>query len=172
MEPKFLLLNALNESLVLSVWDYNDHRKDTLLGSATFELPKLIEDATQEDITSHFILDGKVKGDLRYDLSWYPVIEAEEGKELGESSKLASVLSTLLSLSLSSNRDRPSYYSSSKRSRSFEIPGRFKPACASLRWEYESSWTYDPYFQAHQQSCLGVSVRVHLFRQEFCHHCG
>ena len=49
MEPKFLLLNALNESLVLSVWDYNDHRKDTLLGSATFELPKLIEDATQED---------------------------------------------------------------------------------------------------------------------------
>jgi len=91
MEHKFVLLNALNESLVLSLRDHNDHRKSALLGSATFELSKLVEDASQEDITSHILLDGKDKGELRYDLSWYPVLEAEEGKELGESSKLACI---------------------------------------------------------------------------------
>lgn len=159
MESKFLLLNALNESLVLSLWDYNDHRKDTKLGSATFELSKLVEDATQEDIVSHLLLDGKDRGELRYDVSWYPVLEAEEGKELGESSTLALIESNLSNLSRSSRRDCPSYYPSSKGSRCFENPGwDFEPTCASLCWEYESRWTHDPPLQAYQQSCLGVSV--------------
>lgn len=88
MESKFLLLNALNESLVFSLWDYNDHRKDSLLGSAMFELSKLVEDATQEDNTSHLLLDGKERGELKYDLSWFPVLEAEEGEDHGKSCEL------------------------------------------------------------------------------------
>lgn len=91
MESKFILLSALNESLVLSLWDFNDHRKDTRLGAATFELSKLVEDATQEDLTSHLLLDGKERGELRYDLSWYPVLEPEEGKELGETCESSSM---------------------------------------------------------------------------------
>jgi Ca2+-dependent lipid-binding protein len=71
----------LRDSLVLSVWDYNDHRKNTLLSSTTFELAGLAEDSTRENIVSHLLSDGKERGELKYDISYYPVIEPEEGKE-------------------------------------------------------------------------------------------
>ncbi|EDR16040.1 uncharacterized protein LACBIDRAFT_227976 [Laccaria bicolor S238N-H82] len=81
METKFILINSLRDSLVFSVWDYNDHRKNTLLSSASFELAGLAEDATRENIVSHLLNDGKERGELKYDISYYPVIEPEEGKE-------------------------------------------------------------------------------------------
>ncbi|KAF9458350.1 C2 domain-containing protein [Collybia nuda] len=86
METKFLLVNALNESLVLNLWDYNDHRKNTLMSSSTFELSKLAEDATQEGIVAPLLKDGKERGELRYDISFYPVLETEEDKDAGDSS--------------------------------------------------------------------------------------
>ncbi|KAF5377486.1 hypothetical protein D9615_005116 [Tricholomella constricta] len=86
METKFLLVNSLNESLILNLWDYNDHRKDSLMGSASFELSKLLEDATQEEIRSPILKDGKERGELRYDVSYYPVLEPEEGQEPTETS--------------------------------------------------------------------------------------
>ncbi|KAG6869143.1 hypothetical protein C0993_012241 [Termitomyces sp. T159_Od127] len=85
-ETKFVLVNSLQESLVLTLWDYNDHRKDFLMGSTSFELSKLLEDATQEDIRSLILKDGKDRGELRYDVSYYPVLEAAEGEELPETS--------------------------------------------------------------------------------------
>ncbi|KAG6910551.1 hypothetical protein DXG01_009501 [Tephrocybe rancida] len=85
-ESKFILVNSLQESLVLNLWDYNDHRKDFLMGSSTFELSKLLEDATQEDIHSPILKDGKERGELSYDVSYFPVLEAPEGEELPETS--------------------------------------------------------------------------------------
>jgi len=81
METKYLLVNSLKDILSLSVYDFNDHRKDTLMGSATFEFAKLVEDATQEGLTSILFKDGKERGELRYDVNYFPVLEAEEGKE-------------------------------------------------------------------------------------------
>ncbi|TFK41292.1 C2 domain-containing protein [Crucibulum laeve] len=81
VETKFLLVNALNESLNLNLYDYNDHRKNTLLGSATFELSRLLEDSSQEGINTPLLKDGKERGELRYDVTYYPVLEPEEGKE-------------------------------------------------------------------------------------------
>jgi len=81
METKFLLINSLNESLILNVFDYNEHRKNTLLGTATFELAKLQEDATHEGIETALLKDGKERGELRFDCSYYPVLKPEEGKE-------------------------------------------------------------------------------------------
>ena len=88
-----MLINSLNESLVLGLWDYNDHRKNTLLGSTSFEMAQLLEDATREDIQSPVLKDGKEKGFLRYDVSYYPVLENEEGKEPIQTCKLASAAS-------------------------------------------------------------------------------
>jgi Ca2+-dependent lipid-binding protein len=87
METKFLLVNSLNESLILNLWDYNDHRKNALMSSATFELSNLLEDATQEGLAALLLKDGKERGELRYDVSFYPVLEAEEGKEAVDSCK-------------------------------------------------------------------------------------
>ncbi|KAJ7456618.1 C2 domain-containing protein [Mycena latifolia] len=80
-ETKFILVNSLNESLVLSLYDYNDHRKNVLLSSTSFELAQLQEDATREGIEATLLKDGKERGTLRYDVSYYPVIKPEEGKE-------------------------------------------------------------------------------------------
>ncbi|KAH9487059.1 hypothetical protein JR316_0001125 [Psilocybe cubensis] len=81
METKYILINSLKDRLDLNVLDYNDHRKNTLMGSATFELAKLLEDSTQEDLVSPLLKDGKERGELRYDVNYYPVVEVEEGKE-------------------------------------------------------------------------------------------
>ncbi|KAJ7275417.1 C2 domain-containing protein [Mycena haematopus] len=81
METKFILINSLNESLVLSLYDYNDHRKNVLMSSTSFELSQLQEDATREGIEAPLLKDGKERGILRYDVSYFPVIKPEEGKE-------------------------------------------------------------------------------------------
>ncbi|KAJ7596712.1 C2 domain-containing protein [Mycena floridula] len=85
-ETKFLLVNSLSESLILNLWDFNDHRKNQLLGSASFEMSVLQEDATQEGQVSQILKDGKPRGELRYDVSFYPVLKPETGKELPETS--------------------------------------------------------------------------------------
>jgi Ca2+-dependent lipid-binding protein len=87
VETKFILVNSLNESLILHLWDYNDHRKDTLLGTATFELAALAEDSSHDGIVTPLLKDGKDRGELRYDLEYYPILAPEEGStEVPESS--------------------------------------------------------------------------------------
>jgi Ca2+-dependent lipid-binding protein len=51
-------------------------------------LNKLVEDAEHDDIVSPVLKDGKSRGELRYDVHYYPVIEPVEGKEeVADSSK-------------------------------------------------------------------------------------
>lgn len=89
METKFILINSLSENLILHLYDYNDHRKNTLLSTATFELSKLVDDASHEGIVSPLLKDGKERGELRYDVTYYPVLEVPEGStEVPESSTL------------------------------------------------------------------------------------
>lgn len=117
METKFILINALNESLVLKLWDYNDHRKNTLLGDAMFDLSKLIEDATQENVESPVLRDGKPKGELKYDIAFYPVLEAKEGQDAPDSCTLFRSCRSNFPLTIShSCRYRPSRASSSQGS--------------------------------------------------------
>ncbi|KIY50784.1 tricalbin [Fistulina hepatica ATCC 64428] len=86
METKFLLINTLSDTLCFSLYDYNDHRKNTAMGSASFDLKALQEDSTREGLSSVILKDGKDRGELRYDLSFFPVLKAEEsGAEVVES---------------------------------------------------------------------------------------
>ncbi|TFL06303.1 C2 domain-containing protein [Pterulicium gracile] len=87
VETKFLLINNLNETLNFSIQDFNDHRKNTAMGDSSFELSRLHDDAEQEGVVSPILKDGKERGELRYDLSWYPIMQPEEGsEELADSS--------------------------------------------------------------------------------------
>ncbi|KAF5313977.1 hypothetical protein D9611_006774 [Ephemerocybe angulata] len=88
METKYILINNLHERLVLDLYDYNDHRSHSKLGQAVFELSKLEEDAVQEGIVSELLKEGKERGQLRYDVSYYPCIEpaSEQAAEMPESS--------------------------------------------------------------------------------------
>lgn len=91
METKFVLVNSLSEPLNLHLYDFNDHRKDALLGTATFELSQLQEDAVREGLSSHLLKDGKERGELKYDISYYPVLKPEEGQEIPDTSKHANL---------------------------------------------------------------------------------
>ncbi|KAI0344135.1 tricalbin [Trametopsis cervina] len=79
METKFILVNSLTESLNLTVLDFNDHRKDFEMGFASFELAKLREDASHEGVEAPIFKDGKDKGILRFDVSFFPVLKPEPG---------------------------------------------------------------------------------------------
>lgn len=48
--------------------DHNDHRKDTELGAASFELSSLAEDAVKEGIVAKVLKDGKDRGSLNFSL--------------------------------------------------------------------------------------------------------
>jgi Ca2+-dependent lipid-binding protein len=77
----YLLLNSSNltETLTLKLLDHNDHRKDTELGTASFELAELAEDATREGIEAKILKDGKERGELLFNLSWFPVLTPQKG---------------------------------------------------------------------------------------------
>ncbi|KAG8734045.1 hypothetical protein FRC12_018670, partial [Ceratobasidium sp. 428] len=76
-EVKFILINSLTETLNLSILDHNEHRKDTDLGSASFELSSLMEDATQEGLVRKVLKDGKERGELKFDVAFFPVLKPQ-----------------------------------------------------------------------------------------------
>ncbi|CAE6512911.1 unnamed protein product [Rhizoctonia solani] len=76
-EVKFLVINSLTETLNLTILDHNDHRKDTDLGTASFELSKLTEDATQEGLVSKILKDGKERGEVKFDVSFFPILKPQ-----------------------------------------------------------------------------------------------
>jgi Ca2+-dependent lipid-binding protein len=72
--------------------DYNELFKDTEIGASMFELSKLNEDVTQ-DMATPILKAGKQKGELRFDVSYYPVLKPQTNEpgveELPESSKFS-----------------------------------------------------------------------------------
>lgn len=51
------------------------------MSSASFPFSKLIDDQTHENLTSPLLKEGKTRGEIRYDINYFPCIEPEEGKE-------------------------------------------------------------------------------------------
>ncbi|CEL57601.1 putative protein PYUK71,03c OS=Schizosaccharomyces pombe (strain 972 / ATCC 24843) GN=SPAPYUK71.03c PE=1 SV=1 [Rhizoctonia solani AG-1 IB] len=76
-EVKFLIINSLTETLNLSLLDHNDHRRDTELGNASFELSALADDATQEGLVKKVLKDGKERGEIKFDVSFFPVLKPQ-----------------------------------------------------------------------------------------------
>jgi Ca2+-dependent lipid-binding protein len=65
----------LTDALALTVMDFNDHRKDTELGVANFDLASLQADAEQEDLKLPILKAGKTMGELRSSINFYPVLQ-------------------------------------------------------------------------------------------------
>ncbi|TFK30388.1 transmembrane protein [Coprinopsis marcescibilis] len=126
-ETKYVLINSLHERLVLDLYDYNDHRSDQKLGTTSYDLNKLEDDAIQEGIHGQLLKDGKDRGELRYDVAFYPVLEPEpetnvipestvgivrlvvhQAKELDHTKSLTGELNPLAKVYLNANR-KPSF---------------------------------------------------------------
>ncbi|UZJ51522.1 hypothetical protein CBS101457_000842 [Exobasidium rhododendri] len=77
----FILLNNLNGMLTLNVMDFNDHRSDSKLGSAAWELKELEHEPEHNHLSTPVMLEGKERGALQYSLSYYPVIKPKVGQD-------------------------------------------------------------------------------------------
>ncbi|KAE8225894.1 hypothetical protein CF319_g1436 [Tilletia indica] len=98
-ETKFILLNNLNGMLTLVMNDFNQHRADTRLGTASFDLKELELDPEHELISTPVVLDAKDRGEVQYALSYYPVIKPEKGED-GKEKPLPNTTSGVVRLSL------------------------------------------------------------------------
>jgi hypothetical protein len=166
METKFILVNSLQEQLILSLFDYNEHRKDTPLGTAAFEMNKLLEDATQEGIQLPILKDGKDRGHIRLNASYYPVLKPEVvgGKEQLPNTSLYKLHYSNTSLNpFIRRRYRASDIPSSQRAGRLKV-ARWgsQPVCEGVprRQRYRHSQIAN--HQTHEQSRLGVSHRVSM----------
>lgn len=57
------------------VKDWNEHRPDSDLGTANFDLKTLVEDGQQEGKFADVMLDGKSRGTLKFDAVYCPVLK-------------------------------------------------------------------------------------------------
>lgn len=73
-ESQFLLVNTLADVLNLAIFDYNDRRADSHLGTITHDLSELAKDAELESSSKKVLVDGKDRGEVNYSLSYYPVL--------------------------------------------------------------------------------------------------
>lgn len=83
-ETKTILINSLNDALSFQVYDYNEIRKDKLLGTANFDLKSLEEDAEQESVSCPVMYNAKPRGEVVFDVRFYPVLrpkKLEDGTE-------------------------------------------------------------------------------------------
>ncbi|GMM53744.1 Tcb3 protein [Maudiozyma humilis] len=76
-ETKYLLVNTLNQKLSLTCFDFNDVRKDTLIGTIDVDLNELYQMPSMENKTSELLIGSKSRGFLNYSLNWYPVVRDE-----------------------------------------------------------------------------------------------
>lgn len=77
----------MGQTLDLDLWDYNDHRKNSHLGTVQYDLRPLLEDATQDGLASTVLKDGRERGELRYDVSFFPVLKPEDGENVADTSE-------------------------------------------------------------------------------------
>ena len=83
-ETKTILINSLNDALSLQIFDFNEIRKDRLLGIANFDLKQLEEDCEYENVTGQIMDNAKPRGEVIFDVRYYPVLrpkKREDGTE-------------------------------------------------------------------------------------------
>lgn len=74
-ETLYIIITNFTDSLTISVFDYNDVRKDKDLGLATFPLDKLEEINEHENLNLEVIANGKPRGIVQTDIRFFPVLE-------------------------------------------------------------------------------------------------
>lgn len=77
-ETKYILVNNLQETLTMSFFDYNDHRKDKLIGKLNIPLDTLETTPDQENLSGEVQDAGKSRGAVNYKLHWFPVLEGRK----------------------------------------------------------------------------------------------
>ena len=77
-ETKFVILTSFTEVLTLSIFDWNEFRKDKDLGSASFPLERLQEVTEHENESLEVLAGGKPRGVISADFKFFPILEGRK----------------------------------------------------------------------------------------------
>ncbi|WBW70554.1 tricalbin, C2 domain protein (phospholipid binding) ER-plasma membrane tethering protein Tcb3 [Schizosaccharomyces osmophilus] len=77
-ETFYAIINSFAENLILEVYDFNDLRKDKLIGTATVALSVLEAMPAFNDVKAPITLSNKERGTLIFDSKFYPTIDVGE----------------------------------------------------------------------------------------------
>jgi Ca2+-dependent lipid-binding protein len=83
-ETVYIIITSLTDALTIGVFDFNDLRKDSELGIATFALDKLESEDEHENLALDISYSGRNRGILRADIRFFPVLQGrklEDGTE-------------------------------------------------------------------------------------------
>lgn len=70
-----VILTSLKDNLNITVYDYNEYRKDKELGMVTFALSNLSKDESFENQHLEVIASGRPRGIVQADIRFFPVLE-------------------------------------------------------------------------------------------------
>jgi Ca2+-dependent lipid-binding protein len=73
-----IIVTSLKDALTISIFDYNEIRKDKELGTATFALEQLEEDDEHENMHLEVMSGGRPRGVLQADIRFFPVLEGSK----------------------------------------------------------------------------------------------
>ncbi|GAB7366233.1 hypothetical protein MBLNU230_g7790t1 [Neophaeotheca triangularis] len=73
-----VVLTSLKEPLTITVYDYNDYRKDKELGVCTFNLDQLEAEDMFENQRLEVMANGRARGIVSADIRYFPVLEGEK----------------------------------------------------------------------------------------------
>ncbi|KAF5109968.1 hypothetical protein DV453_001259 [Geotrichum candidum] len=77
-ETKYILVQNFSEALTLSVFDFNDFRKDKFIGMANYPLDSIVTKPDQENLTLEILSGNKSRGSINASLHWFPVLEGRK----------------------------------------------------------------------------------------------
>lgn len=85
-ETQYVLVNNLQQKLLVKCFDFNDVRKDTLLGEIEIPMEEIFEGESLDRIVTPFTIGTKTRGELVYSLRWLPCVEklSEDVKQTRE----------------------------------------------------------------------------------------
>ena len=92
-ETLYVLVNSLDQKLTVSCYDFNNVRRDELIGSFEVNLNDFLQDPVLDNATSDLKSGPKVRGSLNYSMHWFPVIDPKL-KELETVTSTASTATT------------------------------------------------------------------------------
>ncbi|KAL4783445.1 tricalbin [Aspergillus varians] len=82
-ETIYVIITSFSDTLTIQPYDWNEFRKDKLLGAASFALDKLEQEPEHESVYLEVLASGRSRGSIHADIRFFPVLEGRK-LETGE----------------------------------------------------------------------------------------
>ncbi|MCJ1309428.1 hypothetical protein MMC25_003087 [Agyrium rufum] len=80
-ETIYVIITSYADTLTMQVFDFNEFRKDKELGTASFALDRLEQDAEYENLHLEIMAAGKNRGLIQADVRFFPVLGGVKGAD-------------------------------------------------------------------------------------------